>query len=163
MTHHLDDSELSAILASAISDRKINDHLGSCVVCRRRLETFRNTVGEHRRALMEKAPDWEGQKQAILARLDTAAPAIAERRQRRWLRPVLAAAATVICVLGAGLLQQRTDSTLLATPRPDLPIEEILAQTEALLADDTIPGLDMFDSVSEAEIDSLLADQNSRL
>ena len=74
MTTHLDDSELSEYLASTTLDQNTKDHLGSCVVCRRRLQTFRNAVAEHRRALMENAPDWEEQKQAILVRLDTAAP-----------------------------------------------------------------------------------------
>lgn len=163
MTTHLDDWQLSAFLASAELDRTMSEHLGSCMVCRRRLETFRQAVGEHRLALAEEAPDWQEQKQAILVRLDTTNRSASGRRPRRWLRPVLAAAATVVCVLGAALLQKTGDSTLVATPRPELPIEEIFAQTEALLADDTIPGFGVFEHVTDAEIDSMLASQNPTL
>ncbi len=163
MTTHLDDWQLSAIAASAELDHTMSEHLGSCLVCRRRLVAFQEAVEEHRRALTETAPDWTEQKQAILNRLDTMIRPASVERQRRWLRPVLAAAATVICVLGAGLLRKPNDSTLIATPRPELPIEEILAQTEALLADDIIPGFDVFEHVTDAEIDSVLASQKPTL
>jgi len=163
MNNHLDDWELSAALASVTLDQQTRDHLGSCIVCRRRLEAFRDTVGEHRRDLAAVAPDLQKQKEAILARLTTAEIATPMKRRARWVRPLLAAAATALLVIAGGLLQHGSDPTVIPTPRPDLPIEEILAQTEALLADDSIPGFEVLGHFSEAEIDSLLAQQNPKL
>jgi len=160
MTKHLDDRQLSAALASAALDHNARDHLGSCLACRRRLEIFRDTVAARRRGMMATAPDFEEQKQSILTRVALPAAAPAGLR-KRWVRSLLAAAATALLVAGAGLLYHHTSQTTLNLPRPDLPIEDILAETEALLADDSIPGFDILDEYSEAEIDSTLDNQSS--
>jgi anti-sigma factor RsiW len=137
MTDHLDDAEFAAALAGDEPAGDVAEHLADCVCCRRQLAAMRGWIAERRDRMAEDAPDWAHQREGVVERLNGVDRA---RPRRRWLRPALAAAAVVAIVAGVALLQQRGDD-----PGRDLAVEEILAETEALLADDSIPGFEVID------------------
>jgi hypothetical protein len=86
-------------------------------------------------------------------RLPGAVPALAGGRPR-WLRPVLAMAAALVLAVAVGVL--RPDRS--PVPPPGEPaVDEILAEMNALLSDDRIPGFEAIDPGVEAltaEIDN---------
>ena len=94
--------------------------------------------------LEAEAPDWD----APTARDHVAVAAGADGRGRcggsPWTRPLLAIAAVLVAAVGLRALW---------TPAPtadpgvisELPVEQILAEVEAMLADDSIPGFELID------------------
>ena len=138
MKDHLDDVEFAAALAGDELSGEVSEHLGACVSCRRQLAEMRGWIEERRQRMERDAPDWQDQLDRIAARLDGVP---APRRQRRWLRPAVAAAAAVAVAVGVGIMRLPRGEDV----RSDLAVEEILAEADALLADDTIPGFEVID------------------
>jgi hypothetical protein len=138
MARHLNEDELTAAVACTELDDAVREHLAECLVCHRQVTALRELIEARREELAEPIPDWEAQREAVMERLGEIAPA---RSRRRWLRPALAAAAAVVMAVGVGVLQlDNSDGR-----DRDLKIEEILAEAEALLADDSIPGFEVID------------------
>jgi anti-sigma factor RsiW len=138
MKDHLDDVEFASALAGEELTGEAAEHLGSCVSCRLRLAEMRGWIEERRQRMERDAPDWQDQRERIAARLDGVS---APRRRRRWLRPAVAAAALIAVAVGVGIMQLPRGEDV----RSDLAVEEILAEADALLADDTIPGFEVID------------------
>ncbi len=160
MTRHLDDHELASATAGIPLEPERLAHLEGCISCRRSVKHFLDQVNERRRSISREAPDWDAQTKRILAGLPlTQVKPISGRR--RWLSPLLAAAATITIVVGTGLMVQRTRPASDPSPRPEIEIEEILAQTDSLLADEGIPGLDVFDDLTDDDLAALFGAQNS--
>lgn len=139
---HLDDEQTATAVAGLELDRDGRDHLSSCVDCRRKVEAMRDLI-EARRLLMEgDEPDWSAQRDAVLMRLRSE-PTRSGARRRSWWRPAMAAAAALAVVAVVGLIGPR--STEIASNGQELPVAEILAEMDALLADDSIPGFEIID------------------
>jgi anti-sigma factor RsiW len=149
MRRHLDDEVMAAVLAGVELDGPERAHLESCVVCRRQLAGLRDLVAARQAELVGQEPDWDRQRSEVMDRL-----AGHERRsvRRRWLRPAMVAAAAVVVGAALGVLQLTDGSG----SQRDLAVEEILAETEALLGDDTIPGFEVIDPGVE-ELEQYLA------
>jgi anti-sigma factor RsiW len=137
MRDHLDDAEFAVALAGDELEGDVAEHLEDCVRCRRQLAAMRGWIAERRDRMAEDAPHRADQWERVVARLDGVDRA---RPRRRWLRPALAAAALVVVAVVVGVVQRGDDE-----PLRDLAVEEILAETEALLADDSIPGFEVID------------------
>jgi len=76
-----------------------------------------------------------------MARLPSPARSV-DRWRSRWLRPVLAVAAALVVAVGLGWLRSSGPADpVAATPS----VEEILAEMDELLADDSIPGFEIID------------------
>ncbi len=160
MTRHLNDNELAAATAGIPLDPEQQNHLEECVSCRRAVDVFLEKVDQRRKEIVEEAPEWDAQLQAILDRLPQA-KVIPMFGRRRWRGPLLAAAATLVVSIGTGLIVRQTGPAPQPTPRPDIGIEEILAKTNSLLAEDAIPDLDVLDDVSDDDWATLFGAQNS--
>jgi hypothetical protein len=135
MSRHLEELELSAAVAGLELEREAVDHLASCLSCRQRVRAALELIGERRAELEVNEPDWEAQRNAVLDRLPQGS--VVTLRRSTWWRPLLAAAA--LLALAA--------SALLLLPRPapqvadrQLPVEQILAEVDATLDGDAIPG-----------------------
>lgn len=160
MIRHLDDHELASATGGIPLDPDREDHLNRCVSCRRSVTLFLDTVNERRRAMEEEAPDWNTQTERILGGLPPA-PATPIAIRRRWLSPLLAAAATITIAVGTGLVVRQTGPAPVSTPRPEIEIEEILAQADSLLAEEGIPGLEVLDDVTDDDLTALFGPQKS--
>jgi len=143
MNTHLEDDEITLAVAGLELAPAAEGHLSSCLSCRRRVEAVRELIDERRRLLAADAPDWQRQRQEILLRLP---PAALDRphRGRHWLRPLLAAAAVLLVAIGVRILWAP------APPAPppaaaELPVEEILAEVNAILDDESLPGFESID------------------
>ena len=142
MTTHLDDGQIAAVIIGAELDRAAADHLESCLDCRRRGADLEGLIDMRRRGMDGESPDWEAQRIAVLDRLPVDAPA-PMARPRRWLRPLMAAAAAMMVVAVLGVLGP--DRTEIASNGAELAVEDILAEVDELLADDSIPGFEVID------------------
>ena len=142
MKSHLEDHEITAAVAGLELEAAAEEHLGSCVSCRRQVSATRDIIDARLEELEAETPDWERQRQEILMQLP--ATAAARPRRRRWTRPLLAVAAVFLAAIGLRVLW---------APAPvvepdvisDLPVEQILAEVDAMLADDSIPGFELLD------------------
>ena len=143
MKTHLEEHEFTAAVAGLELEAAVEEHLGSCVGCRRQVFTMRDIIDARRGDLEAEAPDRERQWQEIMLRLPSA-PTTQPRRRRPWTRPLLAIAAILVAAIGLRVLW---------TPAPvadpgvvsELPVEQILAEVDAMLADDSIPGFELID------------------
>ena len=90
------------------------------------------------------------QRQEILLRLPSA-PTGQPARRRVWTRPLLAVAAVLVAAIGLRALWTPAPT---ADPVGDteLPVEQILAEVDAMLADDSIPGFEFIDPGIDEEI-----------
>ncbi len=142
MKTHLDEHEITAAVSGLELEAAAVEHLGSCLSCRQQVSSMRNIIDARRQRLEAEAPDWERQQQEVLLRLRSASMAPPERR--RWTRPLLAVAAVLVAAIGLRALWMPSPP---ADPAPssELPVEQILAEVEAVLADDSIPGLELID------------------
>jgi hypothetical protein len=134
MSRHLDDERISAMLIG-VADEAAQEHLAGCLGCRRQVESFAGLVGERRRRLLDEAPRWDEQRRQIL---DRVAGGEVVPLKRRPLRVLAVAAAAAVIALGLALVQLgggRTDRT-------ELPVEQILAEVDATLASDSLPGFE---------------------
>ncbi len=141
MNRHLDEAEIAAAVAGLELAPAVRDHLEACLHCRRRVEGTLELIAGRREAMAAEAPDWETQREAILASLGAPPP-----RRGRWARPLVAAAAAA--ALAAGL------AAVVPRPRPperaSLPVERILAEVDRTLARDTVPGLEPIEDLVPA-------------
>ncbi len=134
MSRHLDDEQISAVLIG-VADEATREHLAGCLGCRRRVEPFAALLGERRRRLLDGAPRWEEQRRQVL---DRVVGGEVVPLKRRPLRVLAVAAAAAVIALGLALVQLgggRTGGT-------ELPVEQILAEVDATLASDSLPGFE---------------------
>ena len=143
MKTHLEENELTAVVAGLELEAAAEEHLGSCVSCRRQVSAMRDVIDARRGDLEAEAPDWVRQRREIMSQLPPA-PAVRPMRRSPWIRPLLAIAAVLVAAVGLRALW---------TPAPtadpgvisELPVEQILAEVDAMLADDSIPGFELID------------------
>ena len=139
---HLDNNELAAAIAGLELEAGAEEHLASCMSCRRQVHETRELIARRRQLLLEDEPDWQRQRHEILLRLPTTS-VTPRKPHSRWLRPVLAAAAVLLVVLGLGLMRRNTPHG--GQEVPAVAVEQILADVDAVLDDDTIPGFESID------------------
>jgi len=143
MKSHLEEPEITAAVAGLELEAAAEEHLGSCVSCRRQVSAMQDVIDARREDLEAEAPDWERQRQEIMLQLPST-PTIRPLRRRLWAGPLLAIAAVVVAAIGLRALW---------APAPvvdpgvvsELPVEQILAEVDAMLADDSIPGFELLD------------------
>ncbi len=158
MTDHLEDREIAAVLAGGDPGSRAVEHLESCLGCRREIDRLGELVSRRRAELASQAPDWGRQRDRIMDRLPPAA-ATRDRAGSRWLRPLLAAAAVLVVAVGLRLAWLPSAPTG-EQSRTDLAVEEILAEVDEVLADDSLPGFEPIDPGFEIA-DAYLANGSS--
>ena len=121
MKSHLEEHEITAAVAGLELEAAVEEHLGSCVSCRRQVSAMREVIDARLEDLEAEAPDWERQRQEIMLQLP---PTPMARPKRRLWTPAPTADPGVIS---------------------ELPVEQILAEVDAMLADDSIPGFELID------------------
>lgn len=136
MSAHLSETDLAAAVAGLDLDRSAAEHLAACETCRRTVRSTRVLLEQRRLELRTEEPDWDRQRRAVLARLPTRRR-LAMPRLRLWWRPLLAAAAVLALAATVALVRPRGTAP---STRPDLPVEQILAEVDASLDGSTIPG-----------------------
>lgn len=150
MKNHLTSEEIAAAVAGLELELEARDHLVGCVVCRAEVADFEGLIAARREAVLTEEPDWDDRAERIMARLPSDA-GIGGRRQSKWLRPMLAIAAALVIAVGLGLLRP-SGSVDPSTGSPS--VEEILAEMDELLADDSIPGFEIIDPwIDDLEMD----------
>jgi hypothetical protein len=160
--NHLSDAAFERLLSGRPVSAEDQQHLDGCLVCRRELEAVSRSLAHHQRDLSEHEPDWEAQKAAIMDRLPTAS-VTPIRRTPHWNRRIMAAAATLFVAIGVGWMVRTGGDTTAPQTAGAMPVEEILATADTLLADDDIPGFGLIDPFAESEVDFdlLLDGENS--
>lgn len=141
MTIHLRPEEIEAAIAGLEIDDEASEHLESCVLCRAEVAGFDELIEVRRAEMTAEEPDWARQAGEIMDRLPIEGETMGRRRPG-WMRPVLAVAAVVVMAVGIGIL--RMDS-LVEPPTDDVAVEDILAEMDELLSDDSIPGFEIID------------------
>ena len=143
MSMHLEEHEITSAVAGLELEPAAWEHLAACLSCRQRVASMRELIDVQRQRFEAEAPDWVRQRQEVLSRLPSALAAGPERR-RWWSRPLLAVAAVLVAAIGLKVLW--------TPPSPndpmaglELPVEQILAEVDAMLADDSIPGFELID------------------
>lgn len=143
MTNHLDEREISAAVAGLELAAPAAEHLESCLECRRRVAELQQLIGRRRAEQATGEPDWEAARAAVLARLPGVESGRAASRLQRWWRPLAAAAAVAAIAVAVGLLVP--DRVAIDSTESELPVEEILAEVDAVLGDDSVPGFELID------------------
>jgi len=141
MKIHLDELEITAAVSGLELETVAEEHLASCLSCRRQVSSMRGLLGARRQSLEAEGPDWQRQRQEILLRLPSAPTAGSYRRQ--WIRPWLAVAAILVAAIGLRMVW--TPPPADRATSPELPVEQILAEVDAILADDSIPGFEIIE------------------
>ena len=142
MTAHLKDHDVTAAVAGLDLDPAPRDHLESCLDCRRQVAAMQELIEARRDRMRAGEPDWDRQRAEVLSRLP-AAGAVQPPWNRR-LRPLLAAAAAALVAVALTLLWAPAREPKVVAA-PELQVEEILADVDALLADDSLPGFEAID------------------
>jgi anti-sigma factor RsiW len=142
MNRHLEDHEIDRVLRGENLDDSTEKHLESCLSCRREVEQLGELVEARRDRLASEMPDWDHQRREVMARLPSAVAA-RQKARPRWLRPLLAAAAGVL--VAVGLQTARAPAPPEAPVENEIQVEQILAEVDALLADDSLPGFEPID------------------
>lgn len=155
MNRHLDDEQIAAAVVGAELDSTASGHLGSCLDCRGRVAAMEELIGLRRHRMTSGEPDWEAQRAAVLDRLPEQ-QSVRPGGWNSWLRPLMAAAAALIVVAVIGLL--RPEPAEIASNGTDISVEEILAEVDELLADDSIPGFEVIDPGMDELEDYLAGD-----
>jgi anti-sigma factor RsiW len=137
MNTHLNDHEIAAAVAGLDLEPAALAHLEACGHCSREVEALRALLDRRRLELLGEAPDWEAQRRQVLGRL---APPLPKTTR---LRPVLAAAAAVLVALTLSLVRAPGLPGDAAVSQLD--VENILAEVDAVLADDSLPGFEAID------------------
>ena len=83
MNSHLNDDQISSAVAGLPLDERSEEHLASCLSCRREIEMMNRVVDDRRAEILADTPDWDHQKDQIMARL----PAAGAVRGKLWRRP----------------------------------------------------------------------------
>jgi len=143
MKTHLEEHEMSAAVAGLELETTAEEHLGSCMTCRQQVSATRAVIDVRLGELEAETPDWDRQRQEIMLKLPLR-PTVQPFRRRPWARPLLAIAAVLVVAIGLRVLWTPTPGTDPGVVS-DLPVEQILAEVDAMLADDTIPGLELLD------------------
>ena len=143
MNIHLDENEISAAVAGLDLEAVAEEHLASCLSCRRQVSSMLELVDARRQGLESELPDWDRQRQEILLRLPSAS-SFESSRQRQWVRPLLAVAAVLLAAIGLRTVWTPAPPADMATGA-DLQVEQILAEVDAVLADDSIPGFEIIE------------------
>jgi hypothetical protein len=141
MKSHMTSEEIAAAVAGLELSDEIKEHLESCVVCRTEASDLERLIEARREEMLADHPDWGVQAQQIINRLPTATRMEGWQRPR-WLRPALALAAVLVMAVGLGLLRS---SGPVEPPPAEPSVEEILAEMDELLSDDSIPGFEIID------------------
>lgn len=149
MKSHLEEQEISAAVAGLELEAAAEEHLGSCVSCRQQVSTMRHVIDARREDLEAEVRDWDRQRQEIMLQLPAIPMALPKRRL--WTRPLLAVAAVLVVAIGLRALWEPVPATdPVATS--ELPVEQILAEVDAMLADDSIPGFELINQGMDDEI-----------
>jgi hypothetical protein len=143
MKKHLEEHEITAVVAGLELDAAAVEHLDSCVTCCRQVSAIRDAIEVRRAQLEAEAPDWERQRQEILLRLPPAESSRSGQR-RPWTAPLLAVAAVLVAAVGLRVLWAPAPPADPATVS-ELPVEQILADVDAVLEDDSIPGFELIE------------------
>lgn len=143
MTRHLDDQEIAAAVAGLELAPERAQHLGSCLDCNRQVAALARLIDERRAEMAADEPDWEMSLAAVLGRLERSTGGSTTPERTRWWRPLAAAAATVLVAVAVILLSPGERGRV--PERSELPVEEILAEVDAVLDDDSIPGFEAID------------------
>jgi len=142
MNTHLTDEDFTTVVAGQGFSSQAAEHLSSCVSCRQEVNELQRLIAARRQGMGAGAPEWQQQRGEVMARLtDRPLPLRAPARGR--LRPLLAAAAVLMVAVGVGLLMSPRATT--PPSMEDLAIEQILAEVDAVLADDSLPGFESID------------------
>ena len=141
---HLTDEEMTMAVAGLDPGEGARRHLERCLTCRRRIEAVQSAIAGRRSAMLDAAPDWEAQREEILARLDAPAAPVVRLHRRGWARALLAAAAVLVAAIGLLVHGERRSA---GTPATDAQIERVLDQVNATLADDSVPGFEVLDQL----------------
>ena len=143
MKTHLDENEISAAVAGLDLEVAAEEHLASCLTCRQQVSSMWELIDARRQALESEVPDWDRQRQEVLLRLPSASSTESSRR-RLWIRPLLAVAAVLVAAIGLRTLWTPAPPADI-TAGADLQVEQILAEVDAVLADDSIPGFEVIE------------------
>jgi len=143
MNTHLDEQHISAAVAGLDLEPGAGEHLASCLSCRQRVAAFKDLIDARGAQMAAEMPDWDRQREEILLQLPTN-PVGRPMRTRRWMRPLFAAAAAVLVIVGLELIWSSTPTS---DPAVELkvPVEQILAEVDAILADESLPGFESID------------------
>jgi hypothetical protein len=141
MKSHLDEHEITTAVSGLGLEPAAEEHLASCLSCRQQVSSMRELVDARRQGLEAGVPDWDQQRQEVLLRLSSASTA--GERYRRWVRPWLALAAILVAAIGLRMLW--TPPPADRATNAELPVEQILAEVDAVLADDSIPGFELIE------------------
>jgi hypothetical protein len=152
MNTHLTDEQIAAAVAGLELDEGAREHLAACLGCRAAVSDMQRLIETRRAGIVAEEPDWEAQRAGVLAGLQPQAPV---RRRPRWRTPALAAAAAVVMAVAVGVVLSPGGGPV---PGEDFALEEVLAEAETLLADDSIPGFEAIDPGLDELEDFLSAD-----
>jgi len=143
MNTHLDEQHISAAVAGLELEPETQEHLASCLSCRHQVAAFKDLIDARSEQMVAGMPDWDRQRAEILLRLRKASTS-QWSKALRWVRPLLAAAAVVIVAVGLEIMWSPAPA---GDPISDLevPIEQILADVDAVLADQSLPGFESID------------------
>lgn len=141
---HLSEQDLTAVVAGLELDSPARSHLADCVACRRAVRATEDVIAMRRLHLEAEAPDLDHQCELVL---EAIASDRVVRHSPRWSwRLMVAAAAAVVVILLGGMvwmngLHEASSGTspLAANEAPFVP-EDVLAEVDAALAEDQIPG-----------------------
>ena len=143
MNTHLSEEEFTTAVEGSELSPDAAEHLAACISCRHQVAGLRKAVADRRGGLLVQEPDWERQRAEVLGRLPSATPA-RTAGARAWIRPLLAVAAVLVMAVGLNSLWESSPA-----PEPvlgsEIQIEEILAEVDAVLADDSLPGFEFID------------------
>ncbi len=148
INRHLQEHEITAAVANLEVEAAVREHLSSCLLCQRRVASMDELFQQRRAEMLRSSPDWERQRRQILEALPSA-PVVPIVR-RRWVAPLMAAAAALFLAVGLGIFSPGTsDSPVMAPPvsptvavatAATLDVEKILAEVEATLDGDDMAG-----------------------
>ena len=144
MKIHLEEHEFTAAVAGLELDATAKEHLGSCLSCRQQVSAMRDVIDARRADLAAGAPTWERQRHEIMMRLPLTTPTV-RRLRSVWTRPLLAVAAVLLVVVGLRALWTPAPDVVDPGVVSELPVEQILDEVDAMLADDSIPGFEVID------------------
>ncbi len=138
MNRHLDEETLTALVAELDVGDEEREHLQGCVFCRRRIDKIRGPLESRRREIEAEAPDWDEHKGRIMADVLAATGRQLRPPAKLWMRSALALAACVVIAVTVGIFTQENP----AITQDEIPIEQILAEVDDLLAGDDLPGFE---------------------
>ncbi len=145
MTIHLKPEEIEAVIAGLEIEDEARKHFESCVLCRTEAAEFKELIEVRRAEMATREPDWTLQAEEIMGRIPVRAATVIRPRSG-WMRPILALAAVMVIAVGIGILRMDAPPE---TPVDDLAVEEILAEMDELLSNDSIPGFEIIDPWSD--------------